>query len=397
MADQEFLLDLHSHSRDGSDDAGATVEGYCKWIAARRDRGYRIDGFVLTEHRTWDNTRDYSDLAKKYDVVILRGCEVETDIGHVLVYGVNDAFLERIDIANVALPYQDVFKAADELGLIAIGAHAGRPGIGVVGHYEQRQVALEPIPALEILNGGSSPEENRRAKELAEAHNIRGIGGSDAHFVSAIGQCLTAFSHPIHTVEELVTALRSGEYRPVTANEVRDGSTTHGVSDSSGHMQASEGVTASAELEFDRESIGREVQGQTVTITKEMILAYCKAVNDTNPLYTDEAAAKAGPYGALIAPPTLLTTLVTGARTDPGVTFGNMQVLAGTRIDWVGPVRAGDTVSAVSSVAEVYQKTGRSGPMVFVVTRTRYVNQEGAEVGSMDTSIVRRQAQARAE
>ncbi len=168
MTDQEFLLDLHSHSRDGSDDAGATVEGYLKWIVARRARGYHIDGFVLTEHRTWDKTRDYSELAKKYDVVVLRGCEVETDIGHVLVYGVNDAFLERIDITNVALPYEQVFRTADELGLIAIGAHAGRPSIGVVEHYEKRQVSLAPIPALEVLNGGSNPEENRKARELAE-------------------------------------------------------------------------------------------------------------------------------------------------------------------------------------------------------------------------------------
>ncbi len=395
MTDQEFLLDLHSHSRDGSDDAGATVEGYLKWIVARRARGYHIDGFVLTEHRTWDKTRDYSELAKKYDVVVLRGCEVETDIGHVLVYGVNDAFLERNDITNVALPYEQVFRTADELGLIAIGAHAGRPSIGVVEHYEKRQVSLAPIPALEVLNGGSNPEENRKARELAEANNIRGIGGSDAHFVSAIGQCLTAFKHPIHTVEELVAALRAGDYRPVTANEMRDGVTTEGVSDSSGQMLASD--SAMGDLEFDHDSIGRESQGKTLTITKEQILAYCKAVNDTNPLFTDEEAAKAGPYGTLIAPPTLLTTLIGGGQTDPGLKFGNMQVLGGSRIDWKGIVRAGDTVSAVTSVAEVYQKTGRSGAMVFVVTRTRYINQDGAEVGSMDTSIVHRQAQARAE
>lgn len=395
MTDQEFLLDLHSHSRDGSDDAGATVEGYLKWIVARRERGYHIDGFVLTEHRTWDKTRDYSELAKKYDVVVLRGCEVETDIGHVLVYGVNDAFLQRIDITNVALPYEEVFRAADELGLIAIGAHAGRPGIGVVEHYDKRGVSLAPIPALEILNGGSSPEENRRARELAEANNIRGIGGSDAHFVSAIGQCLTAFKQPIHTVEELVAALRSGEYRPVTANEMRDGVSHEGVSDSSGQIQASEGPAG--DFEYDEESIGREAQGKTLTITKEQILSYCEALGDTNPLFTDEAAAKAGPYGALIAPPTLLTTLIGGGQTNAGLNFGNMQVLGGTRIDWKDVVRAGDTISAVSSVAEVYQKTGRSGAMVFVVTRTRYINQDGVEVGSMDTSIVHRQAQARAE
>lgn len=398
VSDTPFLLDLHSHSRDGSDDAGATVEGYLKWISARRQRGYKIDGFVLTEHRNFDLNLDYSALGEKYGVTVLRAIEVETDIGHVLVYGVNDAFLKQFDVTNVSLPYADVFTAAYDLGLVAVGAHAGRPGIGVVSHYEQRQVSLKPIGILEVLNGGSSPEENRRARELAEANGIKGIGGSDAHFVSAIGQSLTAFNSPIKSIEQLVEALRSGEFGPVTADEMREGAEARaaGVSDSSGQIQRSE-EGMEGELEFDRESIGREVPGGNVTITKEQILAYCQALGDTNPLYTDEEAAAKGPHGALIAPPTLLTTLAAGGRTDPGVTFGNLQILGGTRIDWAHPVRAGDTIGAISTVADVYQKTGRSGHMVFVVTRTRYINQDGVEVGSMDTSIVRRNAAARTD
>jgi len=47
-ADRRWYFDLHSHSTDASDDAGGTVEGYAKWIVARRKRGFHIDGFVLT-------------------------------------------------------------------------------------------------------------------------------------------------------------------------------------------------------------------------------------------------------------------------------------------------------------------------------------------------------------
>src|SRR5690606_10371610 len=110
----ETYLDLHVHSTDGSDDAGGTVEGYLKWIAAKRAQGYRIDGFVLTEHRRYDPERDYTDLAAKYDALVLRGVEVETDIGHVVVLGVTPEFREQFDLANVSLPYAEVFRAAWE-------------------------------------------------------------------------------------------------------------------------------------------------------------------------------------------------------------------------------------------------------------------------------------------
>ena len=40
-------------------------------------------------------------------------------------------------------------------------------------------------------------------------------------------------------------------------------------------------------------------------LTGEAIALYCKAVGETNPLYLDEAAACAGPFGGLIAPPSI--------------------------------------------------------------------------------------------
>jgi predicted metal-dependent phosphoesterase TrpH len=198
------------------------VEGYLKWIVARRKKGYHIDGFVLTEHRQYDPSVDYSAIAGQYDVAVLRGAEVETDVGHVLVYGLTEAFTSQFDLSDVALPYADVFGAAKETGGFAVGAHAGRPRIGLAEHVDERGVSLDPVDAVEQLNGGSSDEENGRALELAEANGLRCVGGSDAHFVSAIGRCMTSFTRPIRTVEELVEELRAGEYHPVTVEQTLD-------------------------------------------------------------------------------------------------------------------------------------------------------------------------------
>ena len=53
-----MILDLHSHSI-ASDDGRAKVENYCQWI---RKKSLPLDGFVLTEHRQFDDANDYRAL-----------------------------------------------------------------------------------------------------------------------------------------------------------------------------------------------------------------------------------------------------------------------------------------------------------------------------------------------
>jgi predicted metal-dependent phosphoesterase TrpH len=211
---QRYYFDLHTHSTDASDDAGATVEGYLKWLNGKRRRGFQVDGIVLTEHRSFDPSVDYTHLGAQYGVTVLKGAELETEIGHVLVYGITPSFAREFDLSRVDLPSLDVFRAAYELGGYAIGAHAGRPRIGI-WEYAERGVDLSHVQAIEVLNGGSNDLENDRAALLAEQHGLRVVGGSDAHYVSAIGRCLTAFPRPIGSVDDLVESLRAGDYEPV--------------------------------------------------------------------------------------------------------------------------------------------------------------------------------------
>ena len=215
---RRFFLDMHSHSTDASDDAGGTVEGYLKWIASRRKRGYHIDGFVLTEHRQFDPDVEYEALAEQYETVVLRGAELETTVGHVLVYGITPEFARHFDMSSTTLPPGDLFRLARETGGFAVAAHAGRPSIGIAEHVANGH-DLEYVEAIEALNGGSSDHENQIGAELAVEHGLHQVGGSDAHYVSAIGRCLTAFARPITTLDHLVEQLASGDYYPVTIEQ----------------------------------------------------------------------------------------------------------------------------------------------------------------------------------
>ena len=216
-----MYLDLHSHSVS-SDDSRATVEQYLKWIQVLRKRGNTVDGIVLTEHRKFDADLDYSSLAEQYNVLVLKGSELDTRYGHFLVYGVTEALTREIDFANVRMDARELMKAASHHGAVALPAHPGRFGIGLVDYMEQGETFPE-VGIVELLNGGSRQGENERASELCSKEGYLGIGGSDAHLTSHIGACLTHFEASISTEQDLVEALHSGRFEPIWLQGTVDG------------------------------------------------------------------------------------------------------------------------------------------------------------------------------
>ena len=206
-----MVLDLHTHSIK-SDDGRAKVDNYCQWI---RSRSIAIDGFVLTEHRQFDFESDYSALADKYGLCILKGAEVETEYGHVLVFGVTRALVDSFDFASTHLALADVLRACAEHGAVAAPCHPGRPRVGMSAH-----IGTYGVPAgvriVETMNGGSRDNEDGIALTMAQAHGYLGIGGSDSHIVSHVGRCATRFSRQVRTVDELVQALNTGEFEAIS-------------------------------------------------------------------------------------------------------------------------------------------------------------------------------------
>ena len=212
-----MFIDMHSHSVS-SDDSRATVEQYLQWIQVLRNRGCAVDAIVLTEHRKFDSHEDYSSLADKYGVIVLKGSELDTVCGHFLVYGVSQGLLRSVDFGDVAMDPVHLMKEARQHGAIAVPAHPGRPGIGLC-EFIEKGVEFPDVNIVEALNGGSRKGENERALRLAQERGYKRIGGSDAHLVSSIGACLTSFEAEVQSEQVLVEALVSGRFTPVLLEE----------------------------------------------------------------------------------------------------------------------------------------------------------------------------------
>jgi len=207
-----MILDMHVHTRI-SRDATATVEEYCQALQAYREF-YPVDGFVLTEHRLIDRSIDYRTLGERYGIVILQGVEVDGDFGHILLYGVTDEFLRQVDISNRRLNDREVIRIVKACGGIGVPAHPFRESL--YGRaLEGRRDWVAGVEVIEQFNGANTEEQNAKASALVARDGLRGIGGSDAHYVNWFLKCATVFERQIETLEDLVQELSAGRFTPI--------------------------------------------------------------------------------------------------------------------------------------------------------------------------------------
>lgn len=64
---------------------------------------------------------------------------------------------------------------------------------------------------------------------------------------------------------------------------------------------------------------------------------------------------------------------------------------AGKSVVVHAPVRAGDRIQGRSEIADIYEKTGRSGMMLFIVHRMNFYNQQDEHLATVDWRLVQRE------
>ncbi len=146
------------------------------------------------------------------------------------------------------------------------------------------------------------------------------------------------------------------------------------------------------ELDYNRSLYGVEHEAGPFEVTREMVLAFSESTAEPVPVFSDDAAAEAAGFPALVAPPTLCTLFVRHVELpDIQLKFGRARFHAGQRVQARAPIYAGDQLTASSHLKDVYAKTGRSGTMVFTVWETTFRNQHGDVVADVQESYAARE------
>ncbi|MGB5758320.1 MAG: MaoC family dehydratase N-terminal domain-containing protein [Acidimicrobiales bacterium] len=131
--------------------------------------------------------------------------------------------------------------------------------------------------------------------------------------------------------------------------------------------------------------VGEVFDLTTFTIDADKMVAWAEAVGETDPRFLDPENED------FQAHPNFTTHCLSGRvlPEDFPQIGGPRGIDGGKAVEIHRPIRAGDELRATTTIADIYDKTGRSGTMVFIVQRMSFVNQRDEPVATVDWRMIR--------
>ena len=209
-----MLIDLHTHTQPLSHDSDLTPDALIE--AAKRAW---LDGVCLTEHDFfWEHERA-AELGKRHDFLVIPGIEVNTEGGHVVVFGLEEfvygmhrlsELVEMVEAAGGAMIAAHPYRRQLPFELTREGDWSE-----ALGRASENE-AYRHVQAIETLNGRGTERQNAFSAAVCERQGLAQAAGSDAHSVVDVGTCATEFEAPIGELGDLIAELKSGRFRPLS-------------------------------------------------------------------------------------------------------------------------------------------------------------------------------------
>jgi hypothetical protein len=203
-----MIIDLHVHTKPLSPDSDLDPEE-----AIQEAKRIGLDGLCFTEHNKVWETGALKKLTKEWNFLVLRGVEVETLQGHILVFGVYKDF-------DGIIPIDELRKLVDEAGGVMIAAHPfqtfvvfGPSQIGVTPKQASEREIFQRVDLIEGFSGKVALNDNNLAQEVSKILGVRSVGGSDAHSLKRLGRCVTILEKKITNEAELISELKAGRFK----------------------------------------------------------------------------------------------------------------------------------------------------------------------------------------
>lgn len=128
-------------------------------------------------------------------------------------------------------------------------------------------------------------------------------------------------------------------------------------------------------------AVGVESEPSVYEIERSSIRRWAESIGDPNPLYRDEEYARSKGYRSLVAPPGFIAQYAFPVKYGGG--GGHIRspftrnLNGGNEYEFFKPIQAGDTISATRKIAELRERDGKMGKMLFIITEITYKNQDG--------------------
>ena len=169
-----MLVDMHLHECTYSTDSKISLE---EIVTTARGRG--LDAVCITDHDSM-GLREY---AAEYP-----GCRVDA---------------------------QDFINHVNEAGGFCVSCHPFRNNNRGL---EENLRAVKGLHGVEVLNGSTALEANRRAFTYCRELGLKTIGASDAHTMGQIGKYATWLPEKVDCLKDFVEQLKTRQVRPAVWN-----------------------------------------------------------------------------------------------------------------------------------------------------------------------------------
>ena len=138
-------------------------------------------------------------------------------------------------------------------------------------------------------------------------------------------------------------------------------------------------MSAASVIERLRARVGVDAPPTEAVVEAGHVHRFVEAIGDSNPRWKKEA------------PPTFLVALApVSLHLAEAEEYGKGWLNGGNRFEHFAPVRIGDRITATGRVADVYEKPGTSGNLLFIIFETDYLNQDGTLVARLKGTAIRR-------
>ena len=143
---------------------------------------------------------------------------------------------------------------------------------------------------------------------------------------------------------------------------------------------------ASVDLDAVRDEwLGAKIEQRVYVAKQRKMIDWAVACGETEARFVDPDDAD------FQAHPTFVAHLSSRRMLPPEFPLlGPKGVDGGKCVTIERPIRPGDELTADVTVADIYEKTGRSGTMYFVLHRSEFTNQDGHHVATVDWRMIQR-------
>ncbi len=184
--------DLHIHTTF-SDDSETSPKALVEQLVAHPF----IKVAAVTDHDSVKGIDTIRQLAQPYpDILILPGVEISVPQGDIVILGTEE-------LPPKPWTIESVVDFAKTNGYVSVAAHPFREwGLGEL-------TRTSGVDAIEVLNGASTPQANKQARELAKTMSLPGVAGSDSHKPSELYSVYTEVQASLD-VDEILKAIKKG-------------------------------------------------------------------------------------------------------------------------------------------------------------------------------------------